>query len=342
MRDKYSLQNLIPAYRELNAIYKNTVEKQQLGLTDQKYITNFYRHNNNKLLFEQMIVKSLQQIDRGVFSKATTVLKELITENIGYYSLHDIFLLRIDTIMLCKSEERKYDPILEKQHDSIKYYSDQLKELDGSYESACWNNDIEKISTLEHGIEKLKPLFDKEKKRLDELYAQRNVLQKEMANFSVNLFRDIFLLGKSYIEILDSYAQKEEPPGTNGNTLLVSNQRDNITYFDMGRTAKIYGMCNKNQFLNVDEMSFFNFFNLRDDHSVKIKDHERIRVYYLIHKMSEILEGETKKMWLDSILKNLQIKRSDYNSKYRHCVSDMPGINNAKFAKNLDKLFDTL
>ena len=343
MRGKYSLQKLIPVYRELNAIYKNIVERQQLVFTDQKHITNFYKHNNDKLLFEQMVIESLQQIDKGIFLKATTVLKELITENISYYNTHNSFLLKLDTIKVCQGEEKKYDSILERQHDSIKYYSDQLKELDGSYESASWNKDIEKISTIEQRIEKLKPLYDKEKKGLDELYTRKNALQKEMAAFSANLFKDIFFLGTSYIDILGSYTQKEEFATTNDNTgRPASKQKDNIIYFDMGLIAKVYGMCNKNQFADVDEIGFFNFFNLRDNDSVKIKDHERVRVYYLIHKMSEILEKETKKVWLERILMNLQIPRSDYNSKYRHCVSDMPGMKNAKFAKNLDVLFDTL
>jgi hypothetical protein len=343
MEHNYSLQKLIPVYRELNAVYKNIVERQQLVLNDQKHLTNFYRHNNDKLLFEQMVIERLQQIDKGIFLKATTVLKELITENISYYNLHNSFLLKLDTIKVCKEEEKKYDLSLERQHDSIKYYSDQLKELDGSYESASWNNDIEKISTIEQRMEKLKPLYDKEKKGLDELYSRKNALQKEMANFSANLFKDIFFLGKSYIDILGSYTQKEEFASTNNNTdRPASKQKDNTIYFGIGLIAKVYGMCNKNQFANVDEIGFFKFFNLRDNHSVKIKDHERVRVYYVLHKMSEILEKETKKVWLECILMNLQIPRNDYNSKYRHCVSDMPGMKNAKFAKNLDVLFDTL
>ncbi|MDQ2719710.1 MAG: hypothetical protein M3Z26_08135 [Bacteroidota bacterium] len=343
MEDNYSLQELIPFYRELNVVYKNIVERQQLVFTDQKHITNFYRHNNDKLLFEQMVIESLQQIDKGIFWKATTVLKELITENISYYNTHNRFLLKLDIIKVCQGEEKKYDSILERQLKSIRYYSDQLKELDGSYESASWNNDIEKMSTVEQRIEKLKPLYEKEKKGLDELYTRKNALQKEMANFSANFFEDIFSLGKSYIDILNSYLQKEDPAIANDNTgRPASKQKDNIIYFDMGLIAKVHAMCNNNQFANVDEIGFFNFFNLRDNHSVKIKDQERVRVYYLLHKLSEILEKETKKVWLECILMNLQIPRNDYNSKYRHCVSDMPGMKNAKFAKNLDVLFDTL
>ncbi|MEO8412653.1 MAG: hypothetical protein ABI472_03305, partial [Ginsengibacter sp.] len=286
MRGKYSLQKLIPFYRELNVVYKNIVEGQQLVFTDQKHITNFYKHNNDKLLFEQMVIESLQQIDKGIFLKATAVLKELIAENIGYYNTHNSFLLQLDTIKVCKGEEKKYDSSLQRQHDSIKYYSDQMKELNGSYESASWNKDIEKIRTIEQRIEKLKPLYDKEKKGLDELCTRKNALQKEMATFSANLFKDIFFLGKSYIDILGSYTQKEEFASTNDNTdRPASKQKDNTIYFDMGLIAKVYGMCNRNQFVDVDEIGFFNFFNLRDNHSVKIKDHERVRVYYLLHKM---------------------------------------------------------
>jgi hypothetical protein len=343
MEDNYSLQKLIPVYRELNAVYKNIVERQQLVLTDQKHLTNFYRHNNDKLLFEQMVIERLQQIDKGIFLKATTVLKELITENISYYNVHNSFLLKLDTIKVCKEEEKRYDTSLERQHDSIKYYSDQLKELYGSYESASWNKDIEKIRTIEHRIEKLKPLYDKEKKGLDELYIRKNTLQKEMANFSANLFKDICSLGKSYIDILDSYLQKEDLAIANGNNDLPAlNQRDIIKYFDMGLIAKVHAVCNKNQFVDVDGIVFFKFFNLQVNYGVKIKDQEKIRVYYLLHKMSGCLEGDSRKNWLECILKNLEIKRNDYNSKYRHCVSDIPGTKNAKFAKNLDVLFDML
>lgn len=88
-------------------------------------------------------------------------------------------------------------------------------------------------------------------------------------------------------------------------------------YFKPGLIIRIYELCNGRQFEECNTTSFLDAMNLRASDSVlKIKDREKVRVCYLIHRLWHQLSKEVRDGWLSHILSSLGISRKFYNSKY--------------------------
>jgi hypothetical protein len=340
--ESYSLHKLVPAYRGLNEVYQHILSTQRLTFKYQKLITDFYEENSNERLFEEMLIECLHGNGKDVFLTSTTVLKDLIRKNIDLHNEHGSFLSGFDTYKICREVETKFDTPIEQQLALLKPINDEISRLDSALESASWDNDGIKTKAVEKAMKEARVDYDKEKHLLDKLYLEKQALAKEVAQYCRNIFSDIYALSNSYFNILDQYTKNESPADSKGNIPKPHENHDGEIFFDMGWISKIRATCNQRQFFEVSEIGFYEFFNLRGASVPKIKSGETIRVYYLLHKMSETLEGETKRNWLAGILELFQIKRSNYNSKYRNCVSDLPGTENRKFAKEIDNLFDTL
>ncbi len=340
--ESYSLHKLVPAYRGLNEVYQHILSTQRLTFKYQKLITDFYEVNSNERLFEEMLIECLHGDGKEAFLTSTTVLKGLIKKNIAFYNEHGDFLSGLDTYKICREVETKFDSTIERQLALLTPISEEIGRLESSLESASWDNDGIKTNTVEKAIKEARVDYDKEKILLDNLYLEKQALAKEVAQYCLNIFSEIYSLGNSYFNILEQYTKNESPADSKGNIPKPHENPDAKIFFDMGRISKIHATCNQRQFFEVSEIVFYEFFNLHAAPVPKIKNGETIRVYYLLHKMSETLDGETKKNWLATILELFQIKRNNYNSKYRNCVSDLPGTENRKFAKEIDNLFDIL
>lgn len=88
-------------------------------------------------------------------------------------------------------------------------------------------------------------------------------------------------------------------------------------YFRPGLIIRIYEMCNGRQFEECNITIFIDAMNLRTSGSVlKIKEREKVRVYYLINRLWRQLSKEVRDEWLSHILDSLDISRKFYNSKY--------------------------
>ena len=108
----------------------------------------------------------------------------------------------------------------------------------------------------------------------------------------------------------------------------------------MSLISAIHKACNDEQFESISELDLYAILNLLPSTGqFVIKNGERNRVYYLIHKLYEQLPKETNQTWRTAILQSLQLDERIYQSKYRMAKSKDTTPELEKFADNLDELF---
>lgn len=88
--------------------------------------------------------------------------------------------------------------------------------------------------------------------------------------------------------------------------------------FPMEIILKLHQVTNNELFENIKITNFYdelNFFH--SVKKIKIKPKQNNKVYYVIYKLSCLInDKELKNNWLDAILYNFQLKKSNYLSKY--------------------------
>ncbi len=71
----------------------------------------------------------------------------------------------------------------------------------------------------------------------------------------------------------------------------------------------------------ISEFEFISFFNLKNDFvSLTIKKNHISKVCSLIGRLYKFIEVDLKDIWLENILKSLNLKRSTYDSKYSEYI----------------------
>ena len=111
-------------------------------------------------------------------------------------------------------------------------------------------------------------------------------------------------------------------------------------YIELELCLKVYDLCDDNQFGHVSKLDFANFLNLRDTaDKVYIKSKEKLRVCYLIWKLSETLpDDHARRSWRESVLQNLEIAPSYYKSHYSDVGGAAQTKDNKAFTEALKNL----
>jgi hypothetical protein len=176
--------------------------------------------------------------------------------------------------------------------------------------------------------EELSKRYKDEKKVLSKLYEQQKEAENTARKYLDNKFGLLLSLSQTFSDILEKYLPKTETSPQNG------------AYFDMSLISAIHKACNDEQFESISELDLYAILNLLPSTGqFVIKNGERNRVYYLIHKLYEQLPKETNQTWRTAILQSLQLKERTYLSKYRTAKGDSSTPELEKFADNLDELF---
>lgn len=111
-------------------------------------------------------------------------------------------------------------------------------------------------------------------------------------------------------------------------------------YFDMYLVSRIHRICNNIQFENMTELDLYAILNLQPANvGIVIKPDERMRVYYLVHKLYEYLKTDDRTQWRSRILKTFGITEKSYKSKYKEPASDVPGRKSEEFVSEIDEIF---
>ena len=99
-------------------------------------------------------------------------------------------------------------------------------------------------------------------------------------------------------------------------------------------------LTNDEQFEDIPEVDLYAHFNLLPTNTaLKIKDKEKTRVCYLVHKLYKHLKSNDRTEWLTAILKKLDIDEGYYRSKYKEPVSEIPSRKSEQFAKVINDIF---
>ncbi len=90
----------------------------------------------------------------------------------------------------------------------------------------------------------------------------------------------------------------------------------------------------------MDPIDFFHAFNLHPTSKpLEVREKEKIRVCYLINRLSEKIEEKEKRSeWIGAMLLNCGIDQDYYRSKYRELISELPSKKNQEFAEALKEI----
>ena len=103
--------------------------------------------------------------------------------------------------------------------------------------------------------------YDREKAKLDELYAQKEQARREALQYLKNRCGDIYRLDGSLLAILEKYmtGQKKKE----GEEKEAATPTPSPTYFPMKLLSAVYEKCNGEQFEAISELDFYASMNLQ-------------------------------------------------------------------------------
>lgn len=114
---------------------------------------------------------------------------------------------------------------------------------------------------------------------------------------------------------------------------------------DFNICAPLYRLCNDRLFDHLSCSDFICFFNLKyyGGEPIKIKQRKKQHVLYLIAMIEEYLKRNHKEyadIWVDSFLKQLQIKKLEYK-KYRYNIDNcLEDASNKTFVDEIIDIFE--
>lgn len=347
-QEGYTIPELIPRFRELNAIYTAVQQREDISYSEQVLVTSFYNDFRDISSFEKAVISSLLATDENKYNVLIENLHSEIVKNLSFYEVHQDFFNNMDTYATCRKYSSFYDDAIENGLHSTGGYGRKLTELRNALEAAEWKDMKEEANILQKEIDSVLTWYEEERKKLDALYQLQREAAKEAAQYAKNLFMGIHVLGKVMLSVIDSYIPKQEKSrqrlladATTIDIIDSGKAQGETVYFNMKLIAAIYGQCDGHQFENASETKYYSFFNLHlSETPLQIKPKEKTRVYYLLHKMYEVLPDDTKQSWRVAIFKLLDINKNTYDSKYREPVSDVPSMKSKQFARDIDIIFD--
>ena len=224
-------------------------------------------------------------------------------------------------------------------------YYRELMEANGSLEAVGFReHDRQEEELLEKRYERCKREYDREKAKLDELYAKKKQARREALQYLKNRSGDIYRLDGSLLAILDKYMTGQKKKGEEEKESSASDtiSKKSPVYFPMKLLSAIHETCNGEQFEEINELDFYANMNLQPCASrLKVRKDEKARVCYLIFLMGETLSKPDREKWKEEIMKLLEIDIKYYKSKYKAPVprTDLPSDSNQIFAKEMQSIF---
>lgn len=288
---------------------------------------------------------SVLDVESGIMDlvlKASTECMEIVLKSL-YTDLDRI-------VALYKDNSRYYDnrnlrflwdkPLsyanmdIEAQQKKTQAASDELKEASNSYEMTPFNGmSKEEADVLERRVDKLTAEYQKEKAKLQNLYAKRKSLEEERWSVPTDIFRLIYLKCHGLLPVVEKYYNK--PVEKNQEQ---SERTD--SYLSMSLLASVHELCNGRQFEDMAAIDFFHALNLQQTAKpLEVCKNEKVRVCYLINQLSEKIDKGIRSEWIGAMLRNAGIDQDYYRSKYREPISDLPSKKNKEFAEALKEIF---
>lgn len=333
------ITSMIPRYGKLNKTYTEITSGDGLSFEKQKFIHDFYKEYEDTQTFEKALISLMLETEGTHFSILLNSLKREIENNISMYNTCKEFFNRLDIEHICRQHERCHDRDIERQMQITNEYYRELMEANGSLEAVGFReHDRQEEERLEKRYGQCKREYDREKAKLDELYAQKEQARREALQYLKNRCGDIYRLDGSLLAILEKYmtGQKKKE----GEEKEAATPTPSPTYFPMKLLSAVYEKCNGEQFEAISELDFYASMNLQPcEGKLIIRPREKARVCYLIFLMGETLHKPDREKWRKDIMNLLGIDDTYYKSKYKEPVSDFPSDSNQIFAKEMQSIF---
>ncbi len=225
------------------------------------------------------------------------------------------------------------DKDIEAQQKKTQASNDELKEASNSYEMTPFNGmSQDEAAVLERRVDKLTAEYQKEKAKLQDLYARKKSLEEKKWSAPTDIFRLIYLKCNGLLPVLEKYYNR--PVEKNKE----QSERTEL-YLSMSLLASVHEFCNGRQFEDMAAIDFFHALNLHQaSKPLEVCKNEKVRVCYLIHQPSEKIDKGVRSEWIGAMLRNTGIGQDYYRSKYREPISDPPSKKNKEFAEALKEI----
>ncbi len=200
------ITDFLPQYRELNALFTNVVSRGTINYSEQKMITDFYRQSSDVKVFEKIILDIVLEKDKSTCTLLLSGIKTEVQNNIRLYESAKDLLDSIDTMRICSSEVKRYDPTINYQLKNVQEHLKEVKEIDGELDSVGFREHSQwEEDRLWKQRESAKDYYDKEKIILKQLYDEKIEFQNETSRYTCNLFNNIYSLSLAFLKIVNCY-----------------------------------------------------------------------------------------------------------------------------------------
>jgi len=184
---------------------------------------------------------------------------------------------------------------------------------------------------------------NKSDQQLDESFIAKAELKDRSEYFNSSLYKEIGFLDYNFhekiydfciysIDMIDNRFSSYDK--SNENFMNVHHD----SFFNMGVMHHIHSNFNSVLFDDIPELKLFKVLNLQNIYPIlRIKDKQKFM--YLIYKLGLLLPNETGDKWVAGIIKEINISKKHYTSKYKVVTWSSATAEQKNFAGELDTLF---
>lgn len=252
------LTELLPRYRSVNILYRETVDKFVLSFDTQCSITDFYKKFNDVQAFEKAVMNILLSTDKEKSVLIISNLRAEIHKNIYTYTSNKFFFDGINAINVCTERHNPLNIEIDGQLKNTNKLWKELTQVRNSLESASWQDDKIATQRLTKEEERLEQIYKKEQEKLKVLYEQQKESENHVSKYLENVFERIYELDCSFISLLDSYfpIEKGNTPTPESTTEISEPEQELQTEIEpdtIFRTDKYRNLLTLEQKLIVDK-----------------------------------------------------------------------------------------
>ncbi|MGL4519382.1 MAG: hypothetical protein ACRCUJ_06835 [Phocaeicola sp.] len=327
------ITDFLPQLQQLRRIYVDFIELDQVDFDDYCKVIDFYYAHRDVGQFEKMMLDMLFEKDKQTFAIVLSSLNEELQKTLDLYYDNDAMFDNIEPKSVSDNIEMKYYIDIEKLIGELNQCGAEFTDV-----ADMINRKVEAPEDLsdEDAWDKYEVLLAQHQSITERLYAvyQKHIECNVMAKkYYINPFSDLCDLLEVFQDIVLKYLPSEikmEP----------SQPTTHKSFFNMDIVSSIYNLCNDEQWVAISELEFYKILNNQSTLAeLTVNKGETIRICYLIHLLSERLDGTDRVVWRKEILRKLGISESYYSSKYREPVSELPSAKSKQFAKELNTIF---
>ena len=330
-----ALIDFIPSLSSVSKIFSKRICGAAISLDKVIELKDFYNSFPSVNDIEFRIMDLIQDYSKEQRELILNSLFKELTSITDTYKDNKAIFEGMEVSHLWDADLLSLDKEIDKQFKKTREASKELREVSNSYEMTPFNGmPKDEIEILEKRFDRLTNEYNKEKKKLNILYDEKNEFRELISNIPDNLFKLVAQKCESIIPIVQKYIPAPIK-------VKDSNEKENIqSYFPLNLVSSIYEACNGKQFEEMSEIDFFHSINLLPNcKPLTPKKGEKTRICYLINQLSNTLSQEKKDQWLKDILNLVGIDYSFYRAKYREAVGDLPSEANQEFAEALKEIF---